>query len=342
MDEENEVRLPKCSLDIGGRARGSTSNSERRDPFGISFGVEGVSFPNSAGPNENVQTRQVGDGAQRTPVTDIKAPSRDDFVRPAKPYLSLNLRLLAGALAVLGLGWAGSNIHLFDIAQGKTWLSASASYLSAALATVQEELVDRFEHLSHQSDAVVKNAPAEPRNNTDALDRAADSLNTKLDQMRASSESLTRELSIEVDRLRGSMERRQGELVAKLNQLTERVERLDDRSGGPPVATGPQAFKKVVAMTAPVPPSNQRPAAAGDPPKVAPPPARTEIRREPTVIKQWRVREVLNGMALLEGPTGLVGVSRGEMVPGVGRVESIERRANHWAVATSKGIITSN
>jgi hypothetical protein len=72
------------------------------------------------------------------------------------------------------------------------------------------------------------------------------------------------------------------------------------------------------------------------------PTAQTELRREPTVIKRWRVREVLNGTALLEGPDGLIGVSRGQMVPGVGRVESILGAGNRWVVATSKGVITSN
>jgi hypothetical protein len=67
----------------------------------------------------------------------------------------------------------------------------------------------------------------------------------------------------------------------------------------------------------------------------------TDVRREPTVIKHWRVREVLNGTALLQGPTGLLGVTRGQLVPGVGRVESILRKGTGWVVATSKGVITS-
>jgi hypothetical protein len=72
----------------------------------------------------------------------------------------------------------------------------------------------------------------------------------------------------------------------------------------------------------------------------APPAA--EVRRELPVIRQWKVREVLNGMALLEGPRGIMGVSRGQTVPGIGRVESIARQGSRWVVATSTGIIIGN
>jgi hypothetical protein len=51
---------------------------------------------------------------------------------------------------------------------------------------------------------------------------------------------------------------------------------------------------------------------------------------------------VFGGTAVLEGPQGVLKVSAGEMVPGVGRVESIVRWGSRWVVATSRGLITTN
>jgi hypothetical protein len=56
-------------------------------------------------------------------------------------------------------------------------------------------------------------------------------------------------------------------------------------------------------------------------------------------VPNWVVREVVNGKAMLQGPRGVIGVSRGDLVPGVGRVQSIARQGGHWIVATKNGVI---
>jgi hypothetical protein len=62
---------------------------------------------------------------------------------------------------------------------------------------------------------------------------------------------------------------------------------------------------------------------------------------KPTTIEGWTVREVVDGTAVLEGPDGVWKAARGEVVPGLGRVDSIVRWGNRWIVATSKGLITT-
>jgi len=57
-------------------------------------------------------------------------------------------------------------------------------------------------------------------------------------------------------------------------------------------------------------------------------------------IENWEVMEVVDGTAVLAGPRGIIEVSSGDVVPGVGRVASIFRRGGRWLVATSKGVIT--
>jgi hypothetical protein len=52
------------------------------------------------------------------------------------------------------------------------------------------------------------------------------------------------------------------------------------------------------------------------------------------------VREVYDGAALVESQNRrLYEVVPGGVVPGVGRVEAIERRGRNWVVLTDKGII---
>lgn len=61
----------------------------------------------------------------------------------------------------------------------------------------------------------------------------------------------------------------------------------------------------------------------------------------PTTIEGWTLREVTNGTAVLEGPNGTWRVTRGDTVPGVGRIESIFRWGNRLMVATSSGLIST-
>jgi hypothetical protein len=61
----------------------------------------------------------------------------------------------------------------------------------------------------------------------------------------------------------------------------------------------------------------------------------------PTTIKGWTVRNVVNGIATLEGPGGTWKAARGDTLPGLGKVDSVVLWGNRWIVATSKGLITT-
>jgi hypothetical protein len=61
----------------------------------------------------------------------------------------------------------------------------------------------------------------------------------------------------------------------------------------------------------------------------------------PTTIADWTLREVTNGTAVLQGPIGILRVTRGDTVPALGKVTSIVRWGNGWVVATSAGYCTS-
>ena len=61
----------------------------------------------------------------------------------------------------------------------------------------------------------------------------------------------------------------------------------------------------------------------------------------PTTIEGWTVLEVRGGTAVLEGPDGVRMATRGDAVPGIGRIDSIVRWGNRWIVATASGLIAT-
>jgi hypothetical protein len=61
----------------------------------------------------------------------------------------------------------------------------------------------------------------------------------------------------------------------------------------------------------------------------------------PAAVTDWMLRDVIGGTAVLQGPNGILRVTAGDTVPGLGRVNSIVRWGNRWIVATSKGYCKS-
>jgi len=59
-------------------------------------------------------------------------------------------------------------------------------------------------------------------------------------------------------------------------------------------------------------------------------------------VPGWAVRDVYRGVAMLQSRMGgMVEVEPGDVLPGLGRIESIRRQDGRWVVVTSKGMITS-
>jgi hypothetical protein len=73
----------------------------------------------------------------------------------------------------------------------------------------------------------------------------------------------------------------------------------------------------------------------------APAPADAKKKQPETVLVDWVVRDVYRGVALIDGPDGTIEVSKGDMIPGAGTVESIEHRNGGWVLVTSRGIVAS-
>ncbi len=134
--------------------------------------------------------------------------------------------------------------------------------------------------------------------------------------------------------------------TAQRDIAAPRVAELKPRSEGPrrsavasePSVTGsiPKTNARLPALAAATTPVNTPPVALAMKQPLAPAP---ETR--PTTIPGWSVVEVRDGTAVLEGPEGVRMAARGDIIPGLGRVDSIVRWGNRWIVATASGLIAT-
>jgi hypothetical protein len=61
----------------------------------------------------------------------------------------------------------------------------------------------------------------------------------------------------------------------------------------------------------------------------------------PTTVSGWTLKSVTGGIAVLEGPYGTWKAARGDLVPGLGKIDSIVLWGNRWIVATTRGLVTT-
>jgi len=56
-------------------------------------------------------------------------------------------------------------------------------------------------------------------------------------------------------------------------------------------------------------------------------------------LSGWSVQDAHNGGATIKGDGGKFDVTRGTLVPGLGRVTNVRQRGSRWIVVTDKGTI---
>lgn len=131
-------------------------------------------------------------------------------------------------------------------------------------------------------------------------------------------------------------------LSAKVAALSEKIEQAERDAAARVTALAGQIEKQraAAAMPAAAPMAAKLEPAKSDPVQTG----SIEPRKgpeKPPVVESWAVRDVFDGVAILEDRRRrLVEVGPGGAVPGVGRVEAIERRGREWVVVTRQGLIT--
>jgi hypothetical protein len=238
------------------------------------------------------------------------------------------------------------------------WFSRSSIALAAAIAFAAfgaGALVIN----DHRREAALL---AEHAHETESLARTVDALTARLsaiDSAKAHDELI--ELRRSVGEIRSSSASSQ-ELSAALAQLSQRVERLDreesarvdklgDRFGheaGAQVAELSARIenleKKVVAAAAPAPPPS--PPSQPKQPALSPKfganvsmETTGSIERPRPLLRRYVVLGVRDDVALIEGRDGQYAVRPGDVLPGAGRIERIEREGGSWVVLTDQGLI---
>ena len=300
-------------------------------------------------------------------TSDIKPPKMEEAIAPLEltgraPRWRIWARGVA-LLLVLCAGWVAGvkTYELVDVAQLSTAVATNVAAIRTHLAESGSKLVawlqDRGITAEEHGSALVERAAIAP-----GAVGNVDGISLELSQLRSSSEAATEALRGATDRLTSAVDNNQQRLWDKLEDLGNRLNNLE-RSGG--LLAGPVLAKleqlderldrierSAMALRVNQPPalaSSSTPAAE---PKAAqvqalaptPEPKSSEKSQAPAETKKiagWVVREVINGTAILQGPKGVVGVSAGDVVPGLGRVQSIARQSGRWIVATNKGLITT-
>jgi uncharacterized protein YidB (DUF937 family) len=189
---------------------------------------------------------------------------------------------------------------------------------------------------------------------------------TALEGLKTRLEEVKTETGASIADLAAKVEQTQREPAEKLSQVVERLDRIERQIAAPTAtaslgaaaASGAAGARKgAQTAVAPAKPPlenaqgqkktggrhdafdpSQNPAAPGVPRPlgtVAP------AASTPQLLTNWVVRDVYNGMALVESPRGSIEVAPGEIIPGAGTVKSIERRGGGWIVITSRGLIDS-
>jgi hypothetical protein len=159
----------------------------------------------------------------------------------------------------------------------------------------------------------------------------------------SSIESSQRQLEAEFEALRARLDRGDrndpattGPVITRLQELNERLDRIERSAAVAALSKVPQpavANNMSGTTTTALAPDS----AAASAPKSGDKPPSAETNR----IANWIVREVIDGTAILQGPRGIIGVSAGDLIPGVGRVQSIAKKGGRWIVATNKGVISA-
>ena len=280
-------------------------------------------------------------------TSDIKTAAQDRASIPLEAPRRARPRRLARAVAlvlVLGAGWfAGVKTHeAIDLTE------------VSCMAWAQ---VARWTTSPDQRSAKISESAT-----TAGGEAVVERITGKLEEVRAASVAAVGDLRGTINTVASSTESNQRQLVTKLQEFSERLDRIERNA--PAAATGGLVSNKleqlnerldriersaaVVMAPPPQPPavatsptSAARSAAIEAPTASASPALKLQGPIETKKIPNWVVREVINGKAILQGPAGLIGVSTGDLVPGLGRVQSIARQGGRWTVATNKGVISA-
>lgn len=208
-------------------------------------------------------------------------------------------------------------------------LNKDVTALKTEITRLQKAL-DQSKSSQSALSRTAANAAANSQDEVRALKAELAGLQKTLDSTRGEAASKIENLSAKLDQSKGDAQR-----VADMQSRLDRMEKQASLDKA-------EADKRVAELRQ----SEQRQARVDDVQSTgsirgADEAGATEAKTKDNakVVRNWTVREVTRGVALLEGRYGMIEVVRGARAPGMGRVRSIERRDGQWVVVTDRSLV---
>ncbi|MDE4912509.1 hypothetical protein PQI07_17650 [Methylobacterium sp. 092160098-2] len=270
-------------------------------------------------------------------TASVEPPAGKGFAHPFLSRLDHKRLALPGAALAVGAILGGSVMVL----------SRPAAVRPDAIAALETTLdAGRTETVRLAGDiAQLHTVLADLRASTDAARKEAANRSSALGERLA---QVDKSLNAKVAALGERLEQVEREHTARLTGLAAQLER---RTAATPVAAKAEPTQ-TGSIGEPARASEGKPevkvadakageAKAGEA-KIGETKPKPAAFDRPPVIEGWALRDVYEGTAVLENRRRrLVEVSPGDILPGVGRVEGVERHGREWVVVTRQGLVTS-
>jgi hypothetical protein len=271
-------------------------------------------------------------------VSVLPPPGQRKAIAPQPSFLKRHGALAAGIALALGFGaYAGTQIGIERPAESAAAEETNVNVAAAlpwkrdvAMASTQAREIARLKEdlrgLKTQLDTLKAN-PDQARQAQEirSLRASLETLKEGLSATRTDAANAIAQVS--ASQSSKSMDRDQ----QKVERIAERLDRLERQLADPTPTAAVAKAEPAKPIVLPDPQALPNPA------DIAAAAQKTEAR--PKIIQNYVLREVADGVALIEGPDGLREVWPGRGVPGAGKVTSIERQAGKWVVITSEGMI---
>jgi hypothetical protein len=247
---------------------------------------------------------------------------------PPRAGLSKTVVWASSVAAGLALIAGVAAASLYDHAR-ETSLLAAKSEETRSLAQTVTTLKDRIDAIeaarARDQGADMRRIAAEMKGES----AGARELSANLGQTNARIDKLEHDHGARLDKLADRFDHETAgkfaDLSGKLADVSGRLDKLEKR----PVAAAP------VAPVAAAPQAKPVPAAATVSNET------TGSIERPKLRGYWLV-EADEGYAVIDGRDGPQQVAPGDVLPGIGRVQRIERRGHDWVVVTSAGVIAGD
>ncbi len=225
----------------------------------------------------------------------------------------------AFVVGVLGFAFAAGT-YFFGNAPGKSLKTAAVVAQEGAeradMRHTAQKMAEDISELKANVEAL-RSSMAQNQSSKDqhAFEKSVDALKTRLDASKTETAAALAELSTKVDHMQHD---------PAMKQVVERLDRIEKQTAAP--AAAPLVKAAVQSKTDVA--KSQTPPDSASPPK-----------QHLALITDWVVRDVYDGVALVENARGSLEVALGETIPGAGTVKAIERRGPGWIVITSRGLV---